>query len=212
MSRGTGFLALTPAGTSLGFSLSTFVGPYGLGNYGPLSQAILPSGNVVTGSVGDSKIYVFKDVDGQSLGDAISATPYACETGNCNYAMATAGGQAYGAQLFGGIYYKFANDGSRTPIGGATATDLRGYLGMWNSVPRGPEEQAADGELREWLKRCAEGLTVDQRAAFHLKAVEGRTTAEVCKIVGVSSTNLGVLLFRARNKLRECLEKKWMKR
>lgn len=87
-----------------------------------------------------------------------------------------------------------------------------GYLGVWNSVPRGPEQEAADGELREWLARCAEGLSMDQRAAFHLKAVEGRGTPEVCKIIGVSSTNLGVLLFRARNKLRECLEKKWMKR
>jgi RNA polymerase sigma-70 factor (ECF subfamily) len=45
-----------------------------------------------------------------------------------------------------------------------------------------------------------------------MKVVEGRETADVCKILAVTPTNLGVLLFRARNKLRECLEKKWMKR
>lgn len=87
-----------------------------------------------------------------------------------------------------------------------------GYLGVWNSMPRGPEEEAVDGELRDWLVRCAEGLSPEQRAAFTLKAVDGVPTEEACKILGVSATNLGVLLFRARNKLRECLEKKWMKR
>jgi RNA polymerase sigma-70 factor (ECF subfamily) len=93
------------------------------------------------------------------------------------------------------------------------AFDARfGLLGIWSSMPRGPEEEAVNDELKSWLSRCAEGLSVDQRAAFAMKAVEGRDTAEVCKILGVTSTNLGVLLFRARNKLRDCLEKKWMKR
>lgn len=87
-----------------------------------------------------------------------------------------------------------------------------GLLGVWNCIPRGPEQEAVDGELREWLARCAEGLSPDQRAAFTLKAVDGVPTGEACKILGVSATNLGVLLFRARNKLRECLEKRWMRR
>jgi RNA polymerase sigma-70 factor (ECF subfamily) len=93
------------------------------------------------------------------------------------------------------------------------AFDARfGYLGIWNGMPKGPEEEAVDGELRDWLKRCSEGLSDDQRAAFHLKVVEGIATEAACKMLGVSATNLGVLMFRARNKLRECLEKKWMKR
>lgn len=127
-------LTLTTDGINAGFTLSTFVSGYNFGNYGPLSQAVLPNGNIITGSVGNQQIYVFKDVDNQTLGDAISATPYTCETGNCNFAMATVGGQAYGGQLFGGQYYHFANDGSYVPIGGATAADLRDYLGIWGSV------------------------------------------------------------------------------
>ena len=31
---------------------------------------------------------------------------------------------------------------------------------------------------------------------------------EICKILDVSRTNLGVLLYRSRNRLRECLETK----
>src|SRR5690349_10995883 len=77
-------LALTQAGIDAHFSLSTFVSGYNFpGLYGPLSQGIA-GGNVITGSGGDQKIYVFKDVDGQTLASAVSATPYSCQTSNCN--------------------------------------------------------------------------------------------------------------------------------
>jgi len=33
-------------------------------------------------------------------------------------------------------------------------------------------------------------------------------TEEICKILDVTRTNLGVMLFRSRNRLRECLEQK----
>ncbi len=87
-----------------------------------------------------------------------------------------------------------------------------GYLGVWNSLPRGPEEEAVNDELKDWLAQCAKSLSPDQRTAFRLKVVEGIATEDACKMLGVSATNFGVLLFRSRNKLRECLEKKWMKR
>ena len=120
--------------------------------------------------------------------------------------------------LFGVLYNKCSERRRKSRREEATedveaAFDARfGLLGIWSSLPRGPEEEAVNDELKTWLRRCAEGLTLDQRAAFTLKAVEGRETAEICKILGVTPTNLGVLLFRGRNKLRECLEKKWMKR
>jgi RNA polymerase sigma-70 factor (ECF subfamily) len=104
--------------------------------------------------------------------------------------------------LFGVLYNKCSERRRKSRREEATedveaAFDARfGLLGIWNSM----------------LRRCAEGLSVDQRAAFHLKVVERQDTAEVCKILGVTPTNLGVLLFRGRNKLRECLEKKWIKK
>ncbi len=53
-----------------------------------------------------------------------------------------------------------------------------------------------------------EAHEVNQRMAFFLKEVEGHVSEEICNILEVSNTNLGVLLFRAKNKLRECIERK----
>lgn len=128
------------------------------------------------------------------------------------------GRSALKTYLFGILFYKCSERRKKARREEAvedveTAFDARfGYLGVWNSMPRGPEEEAVDGELREWLARCAQGLSEDQRAAFHLRVVDGISPEDACKMLGVSATNYGVLLFRARNKLRECLEKKWMKR
>ncbi len=130
-------LTMTAAGTAAGFNLTTFLSGYAPATYGPLSQAVLPNGNIITGSMSTDRVYVFKDVDGQTLSDALIATPYAFETGNPQFSLANVGGQAYGGQVFGGQFYHFANDGSYVPIGGATARDLRVYLGMWASAPTG---------------------------------------------------------------------------
>lgn len=58
------------------------------------------------------------------------------------------------------------------------------------------------------LRPTLELLPMAQKMAFNLKEVEEEKTQEVCNILEVSATNLGVLLFRARNQLRECLEGK----
>ena len=80
--------------------------------------------------------------------------------------------------------------------------------GSWVRPPRGPDESLARGEMRRELEGCLGELPDRQRMAFALREVEGLSTHEVCKILEVSANNLGVLLFRARNALRECLEAK----
>jgi len=129
-------LMLNAAGTSDGFTLTTFVGGYNA-EYGPLAQGIAPNGNVITGSLLNTKIYVFNDVDGQTLASAVGSTSYTCTTSNCNFAMATAGGQVYGAQAQGGVYEHFANDGSFTPIPNLQAAGLLDNLGMWGDPING---------------------------------------------------------------------------
>jgi RNA polymerase sigma-70 factor, ECF subfamily len=78
--------------------------------------------------------------------------------------------------------------------------------------PRGPESEAMTKELAGIIERCAEGLSTAQRAAFFLKEAEGASSSDVCSVLGVSDTHLRVLLFRARLKLRDCLERAWEKR
>jgi hypothetical protein len=127
-------LTLTAEGIADGFTLSTVVGGF-FGSYGPLGEAILPNGNFVTGSASTDRIYVFKDIDGQTLSDALIATPYAFQTGNPQYVMATIGGKAYGAQVQGGTFVQFANDGSFAPIPGLNG--LTANLGMWGDTANG---------------------------------------------------------------------------
>lgn len=78
--------------------------------------------------------------------------------------------------------------------------------GRWSRPPAGPVAELARGQFREQLARCLDGIPDVQRLAFNLKEIEGFTTAEICKILDVSANNLGVILYRARNRLRECLE------
>jgi hypothetical protein len=135
-------LALTAAGISDGFTLTTFLSGYDA-QYGPLAQGIATNGNVITGSLLNTSgasgpsIMVFHDVDGQNLTDALFSPSYTCTTGNCNFAMTTAGGQVYGAQAQGGIYEQFNSDGSFSPIPNLAAAGLRDNLGMWGDPLNG---------------------------------------------------------------------------
>jgi RNA polymerase sigma-70 factor (ECF subfamily) len=54
-----------------------------------------------------------------------------------------------------------------------------------------------------------EGLPEKTARAFMMREVMGLETEEICKELGVTSTNCWVLLYRARMALRECLEGRW---
>ena len=120
--------------------------------------------------------------------------------------------------LFGILYHKASNLRAKARREGGT-DDIEALVdarfdaaGMWARPPRGPEAEALDGEVRAWIERCAEGLSDDQRAVFFLKEVEGEDSEAICNVLGVSMTNLRVLLHRAKLKLRECLERNWEKK
>lgn len=84
-----------------------------------------------------------------------------------------------------------------------------GFMGMWSTPPKGPEEEVLSKETAKLIGQCLEGLSQSQRTAFYLKEVEKESNSAICNILDVRDTHLRVLLFRARNNLRECLEKKW---
>jgi RNA polymerase sigma-70 factor (ECF subfamily) len=90
----------------------------------------------------------------------------------------------------------------------AVVAERFGADGRWARPPRGADAELYGREVVAHTGECLEQAPVRQRMAFVLREVEGMETDEICKILEVTVTNLGVLLFRARNRLRECLEAK----
>jgi RNA polymerase sigma-70 factor (ECF subfamily) len=80
--------------------------------------------------------------------------------------------------------------------------------GTWSRPPAASDRLLRTRELRRFLDDCLEESPASQRLAFHLREVEGLSTDEICKILDVTVTNLGVMLYRLRNRTRECLEAK----
>ena len=80
--------------------------------------------------------------------------------------------------------------------------------GSWVRPPQPVDLQLYRTEISRLIEGCLEVIPTQQRMAFVLREVEGLATDEICKILEVTRTNLGVLLYRVRNRLRECLETK----
>ena len=84
--------------------------------------------------------------------------------------------------------------------------------GMWLKPPRQADERTYESEIRQHLAECLEGVIHEQRMAFILREVEDLATDEICRILYVNRNHLGVLLYRGRNQLRECLESRQVNR
>ncbi len=56
---------------------------------------------------------------------------------------------------------------------------------------------------------CLGTLPELQAEVFSLRVMDDVKSEEICKVLSISSTNLWVLLHRARALLRACLEAKW---
>ncbi len=86
-------------------------------------------------------------------------------------------------------------------------------IGHWsvepNAWPGNPESAFEKKAFYEQLNRCIEHLPEQQQMVFVLRQYGELSTDEICKNVGVSATNLWVLLHRARMRLRKCLETNW---
>jgi len=80
--------------------------------------------------------------------------------------------------------------------------------GRWLRPPSATDAAATTAEIMRYLADCLDEVPERQRNAFVLREIEQLTTEEVCNVLEVSANNLGVMLFRARNRLRECLEAK----
>lgn len=72
-----------------------------------------------------------------------------------------------------------------------------------------PETALAQKKFFEVLERCMEGLPKNTARVFAMREIMGMDTEEICKQTGISATNCGVLLYRARTALRLCLNERW---
>lgn len=77
--------------------------------------------------------------------------------------------------------------------------------GRWRKPPEDLERLFASKEIGHLISQCLDEVPVQQREAFLLREIEGLETKEICKILDLTVTHVGVLLHRARIRLRECL-------
>ncbi len=78
--------------------------------------------------------------------------------------------------------------------------------GRWRQPPRAADDLVYAEQVRRGIVECLDEAPLAQRTAVVLREVEELPTPEICKILEVSSTNLGVMMYRVRNRLRLCLE------
>ncbi|MEW6720255.1 MAG: sigma-70 family RNA polymerase sigma factor [Thermodesulfobacteriota bacterium] len=86
--------------------------------------------------------------------------------------------------------------------------------GHWKTGPadwgENPEELLLRKDFRDQLAKCLDALPPALANAFTLREVDGEDTKGICKVLGVTETNLWVILHRARARLRKCLEARWL--
>ena len=84
--------------------------------------------------------------------------------------------------------------------------------GHWQEPPGDWGDPATVLEQRGFydvLELCMQALPENIARVFTMKEVLGFETEEICKELKMSSSNCWVVLFRARMRLRECLQLKW---
>lgn len=85
----------------------------------------------------------------------------------------------------------------------------RGYPKEWMPDPL---KVLHSKEFWEILKGCMGRLPEQTASAFSMREMDDMDTDEICKELGITPTNLWVMLHRARLQLRACLEQNWFEK
>lgn len=72
-----------------------------------------------------------------------------------------------------------------------------------------PARLSENVEFWQQVRNCFSALPALQAQVFALRTFDDLSADDICKQVGVTATNLWVLLHRARLRLRACLESSW---
>ena len=82
----------------------------------------------------------------------------------------------------------------------------------WHTFPptwQDPVRSFEQKRFWEAFERCNTRLPDQTARVFAMRELMGMDTGDICKELGISSTNCWVILYRARMNLRECLEATW---
>lgn len=86
--------------------------------------------------------------------------------------------------------------------------------GFWQADERpaawgNPEAAVRNAQFWRVFEVCLENLPGKQGRVFMMREFVELDSDEICATVGITVTNLNVMLHRARLRLRECLENRW---
>lgn len=73
-----------------------------------------------------------------------------------------------------------------------------------------PEGKLEEEELAGYIRQCIEALPPQLAAAFIMKMIDEEDSEQICKELGITPSNLWVMLHRARLRMRDCLQKHWL--
>ena len=84
--------------------------------------------------------------------------------------------------------------------------------GHWENPPAdwgNPESALSQQQFFDVMQICLDKLPPNTARVFMMREVMELTSEEICKELSITSTNLWVILYRARIALRQCLEQNW---
>ncbi len=73
------------------------------------------------------------------------------------------------------------------------------------------EKTIENEELHAVLEKCIKDLPKKYAMVFQMKTIQQFDTEDICKELEITSSNLWVIIHRARTQLRKCMEDNWFK-
>ena len=139
-----------------------------------------------------------------------------------------AGKSALKTWVFGILKYKIADtlrQRQRQQNAGMVETDgeqdiddlLFNARGFWHAHEHPADWSQPDTAMHQrhfWrvFEACLEHLPADQGRVFMMREFIEMQSHEICGALNITTSNLNVLLYRARLRLRRCLDKNWFER
>lgn len=97
---------------------------------------------------------------------------------------------------------------------GEDFSELFDPRGHWQKDERpanwgNPQDSLRQNQFWTVFEVCLDGLPGNQARVFMMKEFVELDAHEICSAVGITTSNLNVMLHRSRLRLRECLENRW---